>query len=262
MLLFGQFTISALVSLIFIMFFGMGIHEFAHAWMADYWGDPTPRENGKLTLNPLAHIDWYGWLMIMLIGFGIAGSVAINPRRMRDGRWGNFWTSLAGPLSNLAQAIIFGILFRLFGNINAVGYMLSYGAEPWEMGALGYGAISSFFSLFLYFGLWFNIIFFLFNLLPLAPLDGYTVMQSLLPGFWLSEKQIPTAIRKNVPALAYFLREPAFAWASWRQITTYIFIGLLLLSFMARSTNLWPLDIIGHILRGPGASLRFLLGGV
>src|SRR5215510_7446701 len=96
MLLFGHFTISALSAILVILFFGMGVHEFGHAFMADRWGDPTPRRNGKLTINPLAHIDPMGWLWILIIGFGTAGSVSINPRLMRDSRWGSFWTSLAG----------------------------------------------------------------------------------------------------------------------------------------------------------------------
>ena len=108
MLLLGaNLTPVTLISVIVVLFFGMGIHEAAHAFMADYWDDPTPRNNGKLTLNPMAHINWQGWLMIFLIGFGIAGSVAINPSRMRDPRWGMFWTSVAGPISNLLQAIVF-----------------------------------------------------------------------------------------------------------------------------------------------------------
>jgi Zn-dependent protease len=182
MLLFGNYSPEALVSVIIVLLLGMGIHEFAHAWVADYWGDPTPRENGKLTINPFAHISWAGWIMILLIGFGMVGYVAINPSRMRDPRWGAFWTALAGPISNLLQAIVYGILFRLVGTPTNEALAIV--------------------RLFLDIGVWFNVLLFLFNLLPLFPLDGYRVVMGLLPGYWLSSKQIPAFIRQNIPPLS------------------------------------------------------------
>jgi Zn-dependent protease len=261
MLLFGHYTLSALISVIVILFFTMGLHEFGHAWTANYWGDPTPRENGKLTINPLAHIDWYGWLMIMIVGFGFAGSVALNPRRMRDPRWGNFWTSLAGGLANLALAIIFGILFRLFGDIQHVAVMLAYDKEPWELASYGFSTLPAFISQFLYIAVWMNAAIFFFTLFPLFPLDGYYVMQSLLPGYWLSAKQVPAFIRTNIPALSRFLQQPAYVWTEWRQATMYIFMGLIMLSFAATSTGLHQLDIIGLILRGPVSMLTYVVAG-
>ena len=261
MLLFGHFTISGLISVIIVLLFGMGIHEFAHAWMADYWGDPTPRENGKLTLNPLAHISWYGWLMILAIGFGTVGSVAVNPSRMRDPRWGAFWMALAGPVSNLLQAIVFGILFRIVGDIQAVYLMFGLRAEPWQLAAAGFGTVESFISLFLYVGVWFNVMLFVFNMLPLYPLDGYRVVMGLLPGYWLSSKQIPAVIRKNAAPLSRFLQQPAYTWQAWRQATMYVFMGLLLLSFGASYTGLHQLNILGLLIGGPISWLRILIAG-
>ena len=260
MLLFGHFTLSSLVSIIIVLLFGMGLHEFAHAWTADYWGDPTPRENGKLTLNPFAHISWGGWLMILLIGFGTVGSVAINPARMRDPRWGAFWMALAGPVSNLLQAAVFGILFRFVGDPATVGLLFQY--EPWELATNVPGTIMAFINIFLYIGVWFNILLFLFNLLPFFPLDGYRVVLGLLPGYWLSSKQVPAFIRKNLPGLSRFLQQPAYVWRDWQQMTTYVLMALLLLSFAASSMGLRQLNILGFLLNGPGSLLRQLLAGV
>jgi Zn-dependent protease len=261
MLLFGHYTLAAMVSVIVVLLFGMGIHEFAHAWVADYWGDPTPRQNGKLTLNPFAHISWAGWLMILLIGFGTAGSVAINPARMRDPRWGAFWMALAGPVSNLLQAVVFGLLFRLIGDQTAV--FLLFQMEPWELAAAGGpNALTGFLSLFLFIGVWFNVMLFLFNMLPLFPLDGYRVVMSLLPGYWMNSKQIPMFIHQNMPPLARFLQQPAYVWRDWQQATTYVLMGLMLLSFAATSMGLYQLNLLGFLLNGPGSWLRYLLSGV
>jgi Zn-dependent protease len=261
MLLFGHHTIASLVASIIVLLFGMGIHEFAHAWTANYWGDPTPRENGKLTLNPFAHISWAGWLMILVIGFGTVGSVAINPARMRDPRWGAFWMALAGPVSNLLQAVVFGILFRLLGDTTTV-YLL-FGMEPWDLAAAGGpNALLGFLNLLLYLGVWFNVMLFLFNMLPLFPLDGYRVVMGLLPGYWLSSKQIPAFIRQNMPPLYRFLQQPAYVWRDWQQATTYVLMGLLLLSFAATSMNLRQLNLLGLLLNGPGGWLRLLLAGI
>src|SRR5262245_23625300 len=119
----------------------MGMHEFGHALMADYWGDPTPRRNGKLTPNPLAHINPFGFVFFLVLALGFVGQsnillllllivimmvarnqgpigafalgyVSVNPYLMRNPRWGNFWTSFAGPLMNLALAIVSAIVLR------------------------------------------------------------------------------------------------------------------------------------------------------
>lgn len=262
MLLFGNYSLSGLSVVVIVLFFGMGLHEFGHAFAADWWGDPTPRKNGKLTLNPLAHINWEGWIWIMLIGFGMAGSVAYNPSLLRDRRWGSFWVSIAGPLMNLVQAVVFGILFRILGNAGAVGYMLIRQEEVWELGQLGVNPLVAYISLFLYIGVWFNVFLFVFNLIPLYPLDGYRAMLSLLPGYFLSGKQIPSFIHEAFPPFARFLQQPAFIWRNWQQATLYVFIGLIMLSFLARSTGLYQLDLLGFMIRGPVAQLMGLMAGI
>lgn len=241
MLLFGNFSPEVIFSIIVVLFFGMGLHEYAHAWMADWWGDPTPRQLGRLTPNPLVHINWQGWIMIFLIGFGILGSVPVNPRRMRDPRWGQFWTSLAGPVANLIQAVLFGVLFRLY---DATGGDVIFIAQ------------------FLYIGVWFNILLFILNLLPLGPLDGYRILYALLPGSWLSSEQVPAFIRQNFAPLSRFLMYPARVWEQWYQPTFYVLMGLILLSFMAGSIGLPQLNLLGHLIGGPMTGLIRLITGL
>lgn len=262
MLLFGHYTISALSAVMIVLFFGMGLHEFGHAFAADWWGDPTPRRNGKLTLNPLAHIDWEGWIWIMLIGFGMAGSVSYNPYNLRDRRWGSFWVAIAGPLMNLLQAIVFGILFRLFANLDAVKVMSAFSAEAWQLGQFNINPVLAYISFLLYVGVWLNVFLFIFNLIPLFPLDGYRAMLSLLPGYFLSGKQIPGFIHEAFPPLSRFLQQPAYVWQAWQQVTMYVFIGLIMLSFLARFSGIWQLDLFGFIISGPMAQLMGLIAGV
>jgi Zn-dependent protease len=147
--------------------------------------------------------------------------------------------------------------------MQAVAVMFAARAEPWQLANYGLpNTAMNFVSLFLYVGVWFNLLLFVFNLLPLFPLDGYRVVMGLLPGYWLSSKQVPTAIRKNVPALSRFLQQPAYVWQEWRQATTYVLMGLLLLSFAAVYTGLWFLNILGLLLRGPVSWLMFLVAGI
>jgi Zn-dependent protease len=145
------------------------VHEFAHAWVADRFGDTTPRANGRLTLNPLAHLDPLGSLMMILAGFGWAKPVPINPYILqRRSPSATMWVSLAGPGSNFLMAVLAAIPFRLglvsIGDINqASGSIIPN--LPW------------FLYLFIYINLWLM----LFNLLPLFPLDGEKVLDYFLP---------------------------------------------------------------------------------
>ena len=104
------FSLEVLVSLmarVFVIFCVMPIHEFAHAFVAYKLGDDTARLSGRLTLNPLAHIDLVGALMIFLVGFGYAKPVPVNPRNFKNPKGGMAATALAGPISNLIMAFIF-----------------------------------------------------------------------------------------------------------------------------------------------------------
>ncbi|HEX9680289.1 MAG TPA: site-2 protease family protein [Anaerolineales bacterium] len=141
------------------------VHEFSHAWTADQLGDDTPRAHGRLTLNPLAHLDPIGSLMMLIAGFGWAKPVPVNPFALsRRTPAGLMLVAAAGPLSNLVLAILAAIPFRA-GWINAAS--LSGFAATWPM------LLAEFIFL--------NLILLFFNLLPIYPLDGEKVAEYFLP---------------------------------------------------------------------------------
>ena len=153
-----------------IVLFALPVHEFAHAFTAVHLGDPTPRQEGRYTLNPLVHIDPFGALLIFLVGFGWAKPVRWNPRNITtDVRLGSILVSLAGPVSNLIMAALSLLALRLV--IGADGLMGSQGS------AFGSWAV----QLLLFFAN-INVLLFVFNLLPIPPLDGSHVLFALLPG--------------------------------------------------------------------------------
>ena len=153
------------ISRIIVLLIAFTFHEFAHAWTANQLGDDTPRLYGRLTLNPIAHLDLMGTILLIVAGFGWAKPVPINPIALqRRTRAGVMWVSLAGPLSNLLMAIIAAIPIRL----GLVPMILSTGILP----SPGY---------FLYEFIIINLTLMLFNLIPLAPLDGEKILEYFLP---------------------------------------------------------------------------------
>lgn len=140
----------------------LSIHEFAHAFVADHLGDPTPRLAGRLTLSPLAHLDPVGTFLLFFAGFGWGKPVPIDPFNLRDTRRDSALISFAGPASNLLMAICSSLILRLTNYIP----VLSFNAFIFEI-----------ISLFIY---W-NIILAVFNLIPVHPLDGFAVVGGLLP---------------------------------------------------------------------------------
>jgi Zn-dependent protease len=145
------------------------VHEFAHAWVADRFGDTTPRANGRLTLNPLAHLDPMGSLLMIVAGFGWAKPVPINPYILqRRSRAATMLVSLAGPMSNLLMAILAAIPFRLgLVSIYRIGQSAS---SPLPN-------LPTFLYLFIFVNLWLM----LFNLIPISPLDGEKILDYFLP---------------------------------------------------------------------------------
>src|SRR5262249_194510 len=142
-----------------VLVIAMTVHEFAHVYVAYKMGDHTGADMGRLTLNPLVHINLIGFIMGVLIGFGILGSAPINPSRMRNPRCGYLAAVAAGPSSNLLLAIIFAIPFRFVPNLMLKGFVGDLFIQ----------------LVFL------NIILALFNIIPLFPLDGWSIMYALLP---------------------------------------------------------------------------------
>src|SRR3990172_9910159 len=106
-------TLPVFISRVFTLVIAFTIHEFAHAWTADQLGDDTPRSNGRLTLDPLVHLDVIGSLLLLVTGFGWAKPVPINPYALqRRNRAGTMLVSAAGPFSNLLMAILASLPFR------------------------------------------------------------------------------------------------------------------------------------------------------
>lgn len=141
--------------------FALTIHEYAHAWVADFMGDPTARYAGRLSLNPLRHLDPIGTLMIFLVYIGWAKPVPINQFNLRDPKRDMIWISLAGPGANILGGLGCGLLLRL-------------------MIHLGFGYHGVLFQMIL-FGLFINLALAFFNLIPIPPLDGSKILMGLLP---------------------------------------------------------------------------------
>ena len=253
MLLFGNISIYNFVAIGLVLLFGMGLHEYAHAVVADYWGDPTPRQTGRLTPNPIVHINWVGWIMFVLIGFGILGSVPINKYRMRDPRWGSFWTSFAGPLSNLGQATIYAIILRILGNSTAINAATGFRVFS---GFQGVSSSGDLIALILAVGVLYNTLLFVFNMLPLFPLDGWHMLLAILPGRGLEWEQIPVAIRQSARPIAAFLNQPAYKWEQWAQMTQYAFIIMLMISLAIPQ-----LSIFSMLIGSPTQRITLLLLG-
>lgn len=169
---FFNLGLPTLISRIIVLVTAFSVHEFAHAWTADRYGDPTPRMNGRLTLNPLVHLDPLGSLMLIIVGFGWAKPVQVNPYALqRRSPAAMMWVSLAGPLSNFLMAILAAIPFRL-------GLVSSFQAFSSP------GQILPTPDQLLYEFIFINLILMLFNLIPLAPLDGEKIADYFLPPSW------------------------------------------------------------------------------
>ena len=162
-------------------------HEVAHGYAAYKLGDPTAYNMGRLTLNPLAHLDPLGALLMLLVGFGYARPVPVNARYFKNPKYGMAITAAAGPLSNLCLAIIFTILLRLIlipiGSISE-GLYLTYGNRYWIDESLQSNAtftVLSLLAVMLYLGISLNLNLMFFNLIPLPPLDGSRIAYIFLP---------------------------------------------------------------------------------
>lgn len=147
------------------------IHEYAHGWMANQLGDPTAKYAGRLTLDPRAHIDKWGTIIMPLFlyfvsngsfMFAYAKPVPYNPYNLKYHKWGPALVGIAGPLANILTALVFGFFVRLL-NLEAAASFLN--------------AISAFFAIIVYA----NILLAVFNLMPVPPLDGSKILYALLP---------------------------------------------------------------------------------
>lgn len=165
-------NVTELIIRLIIVFSAIAIHEYAHAKIADAAGDPTPGSFGRVTMNPFAHFDPIGSVFIIvssLIGFGIGWGkpVPMDPRKMKNPKWDHFWAVLGGPLSNLLQAIVYAILLRVV-LIAAPGMAQD-------------GGLITLAAIFCLYGVIINVSLFVFNLIPIGPLDGMWIVGTFLP---------------------------------------------------------------------------------
>ena len=155
-----RLPMEVLIILLPILIFSLCFHEFSHGYIAYKLGDHTAARNGRLTLNPLAHLDPIGSLMILFVGFGWAKPVPVNPINFSNPRLDMMKVAFAGPASNLLLAFTGGLMMRL---VNIVGLLQS------EM-----------FIQTLYFFIFINISLAVFNMIPVAPLDGSQIFGNMI----------------------------------------------------------------------------------
>lgn len=201
-MLFSSFNFLDFVFRLISLLISLAVHEFSHSFVADKLGDPTSRLDGRLTLNPMKHIDFNGLLFILLTPFGWAKPVQVDPYNFRHPRKDTAKVSIAGPIANILLAILASIVLRSFN--------LVVNGNP---GIIGY-----FFTQLIIV----NIGLALFNCIPIFPLDGFSVVEGLLP------------------------RDQA---ADWAQLRRYGLIFLLVLIIPINGNSMLSM-IIGPVFNG------------
>lgn len=146
----------SLITSVISLIIAITIHEFSHALIADRLGDPTPRSQGRLSLNPLKHLDLVGTIMIFLIHFGWGKPVQIDPYNLKNPKRDQLLISLAGPASNLLLAIILSIIIRFIPLNLFITFLISTVIQL-------------------------NVLLAIFNLIPIPPLDGSKILLNILP---------------------------------------------------------------------------------
>ncbi|MCG4578814.1 site-2 protease family protein [Clostridium cochlearium] len=190
---------------------GFTFHEFAHAVVADRLGDKTPKFQGRLSLNPIVHVDPIGFIMILLFGFGWAKPVQVNPSAFKNYYKDDLKVSIAGPISNLIIAFIFGGIMFLMEKINP-----AYG-----------GQVFSILYLIVDFTIRINCMLAFFNLMPLPGLDGFHILRDLFPSkFYKYADQI---YRYQIVILVIFILTPLSTYLVWKPAN--ITYGLILRLF-------------------------------
>ena len=207
-----RLPIEVLIILLPILIFSLCFHEFSHGYIAYKLGDHTAARNGRLTLNPLAHLDPIGSLMILFVGFGWAKPVPVNPVNFSNPRLDMMKVAFAGPASNLLLAFTGGLMMRL---VNIVGLLQS------EM-----------FIQTLYFFIFINISLAVFNMIPVAPLDGSQIFGNM--------------ISKNNPELAWKLQ----------MYGPKILLGIILIGMVT------PFSVLGFLMMPFVKMFMYLFTGI
>ncbi len=217
-----------IVYLLVALLVGLTIHEASHALVATWLGDPTPKKAGRLSLNPLAHLDPYGALMILLIGLGWGKPVQIDAEKLKPGpKIGMALVAIAGPISNLILAAVFAFPLRLH-----LVSLLPQKIFGFDFGEFGYQALYFSFGQLLLFIVWLSLALAIFNLIPLTPLDGSRLWQIILPTKW------------------------------YYQFARFEYVGLLLVIGLILSDRFFGTNILARILIPPIGFLWQLLVGM
>lgn len=159
--------IQQILLLIPAVLVGFTFHEFAHAYAAVKLGDPTPIAQGRYTLNPIAHISLIGFLLILFVGIGWAKPVQFDPRNFRKPRRDEVLVALAGPVTNLLLAVVFLLFIKALVLVSPGLFAPSTGGFPTARFLISF--------------VWINLILFIFNLLPIPPLDGSHLVLGAIP---------------------------------------------------------------------------------
>lgn len=205
--------VAVLVATAIALVLGITVHEFSHAAMATWLGDSTPRYQGRLSLSPVAHLEVMGSLMFLIGGFGWGKPVQINPYALRTNpRTGRALVALAGPLSNLILALILAVPVRLL-----------------LLPDVAAGGLGDILLALLFYILRLQLVLAIFNLIPVPPLDGFSILSGILP-----------------EEMAY----------SFERIEQYGFLPLIVLFLL-----MMYVPAVGSILNGPVELLSRLLTG-
>ena len=187
-----------------ILIMSVVIHELSHGYSAELLGDPTPRLQGRLTLNPLKHLELFGSFIVPIVTsmagftFGWAKPVQWNPYNVKNKRWGEFIIALAGPASNIFIAVIFGLVIRFFSD-----------------------SLPASFSQISAYVIFINIMLAVFNLIPLPPLDGSKILFSILPPSMSGFREV---LERN--SIFFYLILVFFLWRFVEPIIPFLF-GLI-----------------------------------
>jgi Zn-dependent protease len=158
-MIFGTFSIAEIAGIAVALVVGITFHEFSHAFIADQLGDHRPRALGRVSLNPVSHIDPIGALVFVLAGFGWGKPVPVNVYALRLGRLGMAIVAAGGPIANVAVAVLAAVLYRVLEMAGIGGFVLDIG----------------------FWVVYFNLVLAVFNLIPIPPLDGYNALLAFLP---------------------------------------------------------------------------------